>query len=152
MLSWTHICSTVEPGSSLGYKHMYSDPVPLISISSLNLYLANLRYFLSSWAHISYSLHFLTLQRTWGEHLSPVLCLTYCAQVSFGRTLSVACLPSISPAQSDICAILTVYRQLSPYRGTAGNTALLLRPPCKSVEDREVSQIIVANFDTVLEA
>lgn len=86
MVSWTHICSTVEPDSSFVYKHMYSDPVPLISISSLHSYLASLRYFLSSWAHTSYSLHFLTLQRTQGEHLSPVLCLTCCAHVSFGRT------------------------------------------------------------------
>lgn len=39
MLSWTCDCSSVEPGSSFGYKHMYSDPVSLISTSSLNSYL-----------------------------------------------------------------------------------------------------------------
>lgn len=64
----------------------------------------------------------------------------------------MACPASISPAQSGICAILTVYRQCSPYRGTAGSAAPLLQPPCKSLEGREVSQIIVADYDTVLEA
>lgn len=116
LLSWSHICSTVEPGSSFGTKQMYSDPVPLIPIFYLNSHLASLRYFLSSWAPISYSLQFLTLQRTWRKHLSPVLCATCCGHVSFGRTLSMACLPSISPAQS---GILTVYRQFSLYQGTA---------------------------------